>query len=397
MEASQNRRDLTSLPTEIKLLITSHLGHASSEPPSGIPQIPRVLSNSGTRASSPLKTLSLVTQEWRTLLRPTILSHVLVPILPVADTGANSAATTRLRMALKSTAARLPSHLPSRISSLTIYIPTTFSPSSGAALRNSAQHTTDIITMHDFWASLFQRFDPLRLAIHAPPCVLGWLTTNVPATEDAWAFPSMNLQLLELTQPFHLPTQPKTEVSTETSAWDTQYLFCARPWSSVRLVEGSMMQAYGVYEYFHKRPPTVLGGLCLPRGETIKAFSDCVLFPFSTHVDQLQLACLSAYRSVHFHFSPAPNERVLDDPRVVGKADLSDCWREMEQIYKRAVSAQPLSPLFAPGAALREFSTGDYSVASIRELLDGEFAQHAAAGWRAVGEGRWVLTPEQEC
>lgn len=377
---------LSSLPTEIKLLIATSLDLPS--PYHGIPQIVQPPTTSGLPSISPLKSLSSTSREWRALLRHRLLSNLVLNISTAPPT-----TTTRLRQALLDTSRLLreySSTLPDSVTSLTVVIHGN-RPLTGA-LRNPALHSTDIITMHEFWRSVLAACDPLRLSVIAPACVLGWLTTNVPEMSDAWAFPDMGMQMLELERTSGTEAETNGKGAEEQrTAWDTQYLFCARPWSSMRLVEGSMLQAYSVYEYFHRVPPTILEGLVIPRSENITSFSDHVLFPFSTHIDALCLASLSAYRHVHFHFSPSPNLSVLDDPRIVGKAELTDCWREMEQIYRRAVSFRPLSPLFSCWAALKTFSTGDYAVTSIRELLDDEFAKHAETGWRKTGDGVWEL------
>ena len=152
-----------------------------------------------------------------------------------------------------------------------------------------------------------------------------------------------------------------------------------------------MLQAYGYYEYFNKQPPTILRAVATPRSASLTTFHHHVVFPFNTHVTTQHLMTLSYYKHIHVQYTPEKDDRVLDDPSRVGnRIDMGDCWREVEQIYRRVVSFDRSSPLFGQRSCLQSFSSGDYEVQSIRAILDEAFALHASDGWQAVGLGSWA-------
>ncbi|TKX18150.1 hypothetical protein C1H76_9623 [Elsinoe australis] len=384
---------MDGLPTEIKLAIVSHVASFDGqiESRSLIPQIPVSLASSSVKYPA-LKSLSLLNGQWRSLTRPHLFSRLVLRM--GGGTSGNFSTSTRFRMAMKDAADSLEglplpkTDMLAQVDSLVVEIDPPI-VSGTQSLRNPAKHSTDIITMYDFWRRIFESVDPTRLAILGPVSVLGWLTTTVTQMRDAWGFGDMETQMLELTQNHRRPllTSGLRSRSRSNAAWDTEYLFNARSWTGLKLNEGSMLQAYGIYEYFNRVPPTILDGVILPRSESLESFSLHCLFPFNTHVDELQLLSLSHYRRIHFHFTPAPNMQVLDNSKMVGKADLVDCWREVEQIYQRTLEQQSL---FGPDGLLEEFSTGDHVVESIRRILDDGFIEHAQHGWVPTGFGRWT-------
>ncbi|KAF4554936.1 Hypothetical protein D9617_3g020050 [Elsinoe fawcettii] len=385
---------MDDLPTEIKLDIAHHVAHAcQDEPPTRTLQIPASPRKNVGLDHGTLKSLSLLNKQWRTIAKPHLFSR-LVLYMGEGVSG-NFSTSTRFRMAINAAAEslhRLPHRSdkhttgPIRIESLTIEIDQLL-VSQSQALRNPARHSTDIITMYDFWRRIFEAVDPTRLAILAPVSILGYLTTTIPNMRDAWAFEDMSNQMLELFQAPDRPVLRRAPENRKNAAWDTEYLFNARPWRNLRLMEGSMLKAYGIYEYFHRQPPAVLEGLILPRSEHLESLSLHCLFPFSSHVDELHVLSLLHYKKLHFHFSPAPNMNILDNPSVTGKADMVDCWREVEQIYqmlcRHLISAGEVGNLLV-------FSTGDYAVESIRRLLEEGFEAVAEQGWRSNGKGSWI-------
>jgi len=277
---------------------------------------------------------------------------------------------------------------------LTLYIHESFAQL-GESLRNAAQHSTDIISMNKFWRHLFSHIDPIRLTIVAPVSILGWLSTVEVVTSDAWAFPQMEIQSLELYQDrgrfFESSSSPSPMWA---DAWDTEVLFRVRPWIHLRLIEGSMLEAYGGYEYFSKQPPTVLRAVSTPRSPSLTSFTHNVIFPFNTHVDYPHLMSFSYYKHIHLQYAPGPDDKTLDDPKAVpNRIDLRDCWREIEQIYKRAV--YPPSPLFRAPSCVESFSSGDCHIASVKSLLDEAFALHVHDGWKSDGPGRWSKTDKR--
>jgi len=383
------------LPEELKLAIISFLDVDPKQADKA-----SFLKTSNTTGHAPLKHLSLVSKKWNVLTKSCLLARLVVRISPSKESASdNSSSATRFRTALRNAPVEIETFItqhevPNRLHSLTICIHESFAEV-GVALRNPAQHSIDIISMNRFWRRLFDHLDPTRLSIVAPVSILGWLTTVELHLDDAWVFPAMAVQTLELQQDRSSAqaAQPTSSASTSPrdAAWDTEFLFRVRPWTQLRLREGSMLNAYGGYEYFHKQAPTILRAVATPRSATLTSFSHQVLFPFNTHVGAQHLVSLSYYRHIHFEYAPRPDDNSLSDPNVVGnQIDLGDCWREIEQIYKRAVAVEPLSPLFRQGGCVESFSSGDYGIASIREILDQAFLVHARNGWKGDGQGKWV-------
>ncbi|KAG8626403.1 hypothetical protein KVT40_005348 [Elsinoe batatas] len=385
---------MDELPTEIKLVIAQHVAHLDPDTNRRrIPQLPTSPRKFSGPGHGTLKSLSSLNKQWRVIAKPHLFSR-LVLYMGEGVSG-NYSTSTRFRLAINDATESL-SQLPHRsgaqrggpirIESLAIEIDELL-VSNSQPLRNPARHSTDIITMFGFWRRIFEAVDPTRLAILAPVSILGYLITTIPNMSDEWAFKDMGMQMLELSQSPDRPYLKKAPENPKNAAWDTEYLFNTRPWKELQLMEGSMLQAYGIYEYFHRQPPTILQGLILPRSEHLESISLHCLFPFSSHVDELHVLSLTHYKRLHFHFSPCPNMSVLDDPSVVGKADMADCWREMEQIYQMLCRH-----LLTAGemANMQQFSTGDYAVESIRRILDEGFESVADQGWSSTGDGKWT-------
>ncbi|GAB7343030.1 hypothetical protein MBLNU457_g1118t1 [Dothideomycetes sp. NU457] len=388
---------LEDLPEELKLAIISFF---DLEPTSnGISASKGTLHGSLGYEQSPLKQLSRVSRRWNSIIKPTLLSRLLIRISPPDKQQDNRTPSTKFRAALRDAPDDIEKFIalhdvPRNLQSLTLHIHDSFAQL-GEALRNAAQHSTDIISMNKFWRRLFNHVDPMRLSIVAPVSILGWLSTVEVVTSDAWAFPQMEIQALELYQDRERCSEPSASLNPMwADAWDTEVLFRVRPWTDLRLIEGSMLQAYGGYEYFNKQPPTILRAVSTPRSPSLTSFTHNVIFPFNTHVDYPHLMSFSYYKHIHLQYAPGPDDKTLDEPKAVpNQIDLRDCWREIEQIYKRAV--YPPSPLFRVPSCVESFSSGDCHIASIKSLLDEAFALHVHDGWKADGPGRWVRTDKR--
>ena len=389
---------LEGLPEELKLAIISCL---ETETRNNVKASTTCSSATGldVKSYSPLKQLSLANGKWNALVRPVLFSRMVIKFSPIRSSAIDSRSpATRFRDTLKHGLRNFESFVKNgdvthQPDSIMVSIDPDFAEL-GVALDNPAQHITDIVSMNKFWKRLFDFMDPLRLVIVAPISILGWLTTVEMQLTDAWAFEDMACQTLELSQDTGtrhndiLPTSSLTE-----SAWDTELLFRIRPWTRLTLFEGSMLQSYGYYEYFNKQPPTILRAVATPRSASLTTFHHHVVFPFNTHVADQHLITLSFYKHIHLQYTPAKDDRVLDDPTMVGnRIDMGDCWREVEQIYRRAVSFDR-PRLLGKRCRLQSFSSGDYEVESIRAILDEAFVLHARNGWVAVGPGSWVRPP----
>ncbi|KAI4727994.1 hypothetical protein E4T49_04180 [Aureobasidium sp. EXF-10728] len=272
-----------------------------------------------------------------------------------------------------------------------------------------------LIATDAFWNVLFQKLDPARVTVLAPPSKLACLLGCSMNMLDAWAFPGMSMQLVsvwreprpaevadhcrspsqsdyDMMQPVELVMEPNEYGRPAFSS-----LVYIRPWTHLAVNEGSFLEAYSTYEYFHKNPPGILASV----GRAFRLEMDMwsvaykAVFPFGNHIgtplDRITYKGNSSnVRKLYVKLAPDPDDTILDDPAQVGKADIADCWREVESAYRFLTDpALRGEPDFAqPGAAreLEMFGFGDSSISSIRETVSGSLT---TAGWQEVIENEW--------
>lgn len=272
-----------------------------------------------------------------------------------------------------------------------------------------------LIATAAFWNMLFEKLDPTRITLVAPPSTLACLLGCSMNMMDAWAFPGMAMQLVsvwreprpleivdyrrrpsefdyDMMQPVELVLEPNEYGRPAFSS-----LIYIRPWTHLAVNEGSFLEAYSTYEYFHKNPPGILASV----GRAFRLEMDMwsveykAVFPFSNHIgsplDRITYKGNSSnVRRLCVKLAPDPDDKILDDPAQVGKADIADCWREVETTYRFLTDpALRGDPDFAqPGMAgeLEMFGFGDSSITSIRETVSESLA---TAGWHEVNENEW--------
>lgn len=207
-----------------------------------------------------------------------------------------------------------------------------------------------------WWCRLHNEIRPSRLTIACDPQVYSQLAQIPMEMTDAWAF-KMSYQLLELSQ------------SAAVAQTDIDYfeghplpsILGAKHWSSMRVNEGSNLAAYTKYEYFLKKPPSLMSnvqtslnvvpananpelmhkafGVSAPCITSIhdvlsqlEEFSYVAIFPFYNHVDQI-LKCIrrmTALKKLFVKLCPEPESTVLDDEikAAEGHFDINDPWNE---------------------------------------------------------------------
>lgn len=173
------------------------------------------------------------------------------------------------------------------------------------------------------WNLIFDLLDPLRFTIIASPRTLASLLARMLFLGDAWSFyQSHHVLSLSRSQTTVASPDKEQEVGSSlqgtgpstslapTSAAESSSsssgrlpamripcsLFTIRPWGALLLNEGSSTRVYKTYEYYHRRPPSMLGALLgaeeFPNDEplipsTIHDLSYVGIFPLSTHFNTL--------------------------------------------------------------------------------------------------------------
>lgn len=266
------------------------------------------------------------------------------------------------------------------------------------------------------WDLIFGVVDPLRFTLVASPRMLASLLARMLFLGDEWSFDQSH-HILSLSRPSRKPTpranaQPEPQADTfGTKALSSSApalpscapsrnvpcaLFTIRPWTSLLLNEGSSTRVYKTYEYFHKRPPSMLGALLgaeeFPNNESlippsIRDLSYVGIFPLSTHFNTLVQNLPPIDR---LFVQLVPRNDILKDKREMQHLDMDDLWAERNTSYGKI-----MPKLFDSSSSsgnwrqLQEFESGD---AADRESWDlaVEYVRQFGAQWRVEREGVFV-------
>lgn len=206
------------------------------------------------------------------------------------------------------------------------------------------------------WDTLFEFMNPRKITLLASPQVLATLLSTRIYLNDAWSFSRTPIHALSLSR----ETRSKDEVRpTGTSSSDGKAgeapneilgtvssevlqrpptkLFTIRPWTHLLLNEGSSTRVYKTYEFFHRRPPSILGSLLGANRKnpplvppTLKSLAYVAVFPLSTHfttlVDNLP-------RLDRLFVQIVPRDNFLQDPDEMRHVQPSDLWMERNSCY----------------------------------------------------------------
>ncbi|KAK7755751.1 hypothetical protein SLS62_002364 [Diatrype stigma] len=339
-----------------------------------------------------------------------------------------------------------------------------------------------------FWDQIFSVVDPLRFTIIAPPTTLAAFLSRMLFLDDAWSF-DMPYHILSLSRTEREDQDPfsgRSQVDASLSGLGTSAaksdgsegskshlaaaaavnaaattgssgnatsssssscrpsrrrrappcpLFTARRWTGLLLNEGSSTKVYRTYEFFLRRPPSMLGALLgceeWPNDAplvppSVVDLSYVAIFPLSAQVRML-LEHLPRIDRLFVQLGPASasSRRLLEDPAEMRHVDPADLWMERDSAYSyliREISTAPValppSPSPSPSpqatsaaaaaaaaaparppsaltsgrdsrrnwALLRVFESGDDKEAmdlACRSLVD-----RPLRGWRIEGDGR---------
>ena len=183
---------------------------------------------------------------------------------------------------------------------------------------------------------------PQTLRILTPPSLMPYLAIDgysVPSQDEGWAFDAP-LHVLSCERSSESP--PGSQVISHQDELCGGRWFC---WSSMILNEGSSIKCYSSYEYFHKRPPSLLRSRHVQRlfrwnlSETLRKFEYIAIFPIAPHIREAfrvlqNLHCLEV---LSVQFGPHASSEVLSNVERLGKCQLSDLWMEFRECYVEAL------------------------------------------------------------
>lgn len=380
-----------------------------------------------------LKPATLVCKSWRSLALPGLFQHVLWRP-QVSSLSAFTLNPIPLLRFLED------NHLDRSVHTFTLLVD--FVDEWADAHRRTPQIRS--VDLEWFWDQLFAVIDPLRFTIIAPPTTLAAFLSRMLFLDDAWSFDMpyhiLSLSRTERDSPSstgrHLDTslsdpkiaaaksdsegsQPATTVAGSSSRAPVScsshrrappcLLFTARRWTALLLNEGSSTKVYRTYEFFLRRPPSMLGALLgceeFPNDtplvpSSVVEFSYVAIFPLST---QLQILAHNLPRidRLFVRLTPGPGSRhLLEDPAEMRHIDPADLWMERDTAYKtliRGILATifPAAAIIDPAdrnsnwTALQVFESGDD-----REALDAGYDLFEGVplrGWKIEGDGRMFV------
>jgi hypothetical protein len=142
-------------------------------------------------------------------------------------------------------------------------------------------------------------------------------------------------------------------------------LFTIRPWRAVLINEGSFLRVYRTYEFFLKRPPSILGALLDAESSphdtpllppSIQDLSYVGIFPLSSHFNTLVQNIPKLDR---LFVQLVPRNAIPWDSREIRGLDVNDLWMERNIAYSVLMRALFDPAAGSPWLSLRDFESGD--------------------------------------
>ena len=288
------------------------------------------------------------------------------------------------------------------------------------------QHSARSEDSNWLWELIFGAMDPKRFTILALPRMLASLLSRMIFLGDAWYFrDQFHILSLDRHTPPSLerwkPPQSGADAETtraqstdETSSNQSDQrgdpgkpiktsLFTIRPWTSVLLNEGSSTRIYKTYEFFLKRPPSILGSLLgceeAPNDEplipiSVRSFSYVAIFPLSSHFNSL-VNHLPQVDNLYLQL--VPQNDILDNKDEMKNIQVGDLWMERNTCYSLVMRAmfgaemgigfddEDLDPE-SGWQTLKVFESGD---AADKEAWDMavEYVRMSGTSWTVMADG----------
>ncbi|KAF6827176.1 F-box domain-containing protein [Colletotrichum plurivorum] len=358
-----------------------------------------------------LKTTSTICRRWRAVVLPLLFRHVVWTFdrfeLPLMEETGDPASAIDLLTFLRE------NNLFSYVKTLTMFVEDAMGGLSTQGASNVELMETGFASKASYsedynwlWRTLFAHVDPMRLTIISSPQVLARLLSRMLFLGDAWNF-DMPQHILSLSRKDKKSVTAKDkEKTTASSSRQTSEiphqmyvpcdLFTIRPWQALLLNEGSSTRAYKTYEYYLKRPPSILGALLgaeeFPNDEpliapSIRDLSYVGIFPLSSHFNTLVQNCPRLDR---MFVQLVPRNDVLNDAEEMRNIDISDLWMERNSAYSLL-----FRELFNPGPdspwlELKTFESGDAADREAWEMAVHFVQFSGVRGWKVESEGVFV-------
>ncbi|OAL46346.1 hypothetical protein IQ07DRAFT_147221 [Pyrenochaeta sp. DS3sAY3a] len=242
----------------------------------------------------------------------------------------------------------------------------------------------------DIWTQIFTHLEPLRVVVAAPPVTLAGLLDTQMLWTDAWAF-DMKTHYIELLQ----ADPPRlSHMGTPCRPWDWA-LIHRRPWYHVGYNEGSSITAYSTYEYHLMQSPKMLYLVLVRLAKeaspccNISSFSFTGVFPFASNITTLIRALhrIPTLDCIKVRFAPGPENKLLGEPKRMGRAQAGDCWLEWRESYKVIASYLGVND-FNDGAT---FESRDCEIVGLADEVEEsmDLLRKRGDGWEKVGVGMW--------
>ncbi|KAI1211479.1 uncharacterized protein F4807DRAFT_417776 [Annulohypoxylon truncatum] len=372
-----------------------------------------------SQLSQSLKNVSLVCRTWRILVLPSLFRHILWRP-KISSLRAFTMNPIPLLQFLEN------NKLDRGVTTFTLIV-------DFVDKEADARHMTPEIRTVDLewlWDQLFSVIDPLRFTIIAPPTTLAAFMSRMLFLDDAWSF-SIPYHILSLARTTRGPSRDR---SIEAHLSDLQLspppehdarraarpasaspptgiryrkppacpLFTLRPWTSILLNEGSSTRVYRTYEFFLRRPPSMLGALLgceehpndsplIP--STVVDFNYIAIFPLSSHFEVL-VQHLPKIERLFVQLTPGPESQLMLDNSEMHHVDSADLWMERNTAYSSVMRELTIadSPIDRPGnwASLQIFESGDTADIEAWNMAVDFLKSSGVKDWKVEREGVFV-------
>ncbi|OHE97269.1 F-box domain-containing protein [Colletotrichum orchidophilum] len=407
---------INDLPNEILGQVFSHLDRPAPSD-SKLHDQPSFIMLQNLFFDRDLKTTSLVCKRWRDAVLPLLFRHVVWTVdrfeLPLMEETGDPASAIDFLSFLRSNS------LTNYVNTLSMFVEDAMGGisegTSSATLMetgfaNKASYSEDYNWL---WRTIFEHIEPTRLTMIASPRVLAQLLSRMLFLGDAWNF-SMPQHVLSLSRKDKRikETQSKAQVTASSghaSGSEQAYqkrvpcdLLTIRPWQALLLNEGSSTRVYKTYEFYLKRPPSILGALLgaeeFPNDESmispsIRDLSYVGIFPLSSHFNTLVQNIPHLDR---LFVQLVPRNDILQDTDEMRNVDLADLWMERNTAYSMLFRELFDPDPGSPWLDLRVFESGDAADKEAWEMAV-QFVQFSGVkGWKVESEGVFVREGDEE-
>ncbi|KAF4785129.1 F-box domain-containing protein [Colletotrichum scovillei] len=408
---------VNDLPNEILSQVFSHLDRPAPSD-SKLHDQPSSFMLQNLFFDRDLKNTSLVCKRWRGAVLPLLFRHVVWTFdrfeLSLMEETGNPASAIDFLSFLRA------NNLTNYVETLSMFVEDAMGGvsdgTSSATLMetgfaNKASYSEDYNWL---WTTIFEHIDPIRLTMIASPRVLAQMLSRMLFLGDAWNF-SMPRHVLSLSRKDKRTKETQLEapatVSSPSQASGSEVthqkrvpcgLFTIRPWQALLLNEGSSTRVYKTYEFYLKRPPSILGALLgaeeFPNDEpmipsSIRDLSYVGIFPLSSHFNTL---VQNVPRLDRLFVQLVPRNDILSDHEEMRNVDLADLWMERNTAYSMLFRELFNPSPDSPWLELSVFESGD---AADKEAWDMavQFVQFSGVqGWRVAGEGVFAREGDED-